>query len=155
MSNNFFLHCSNELNNKFIHYHVSSQNKIRLLKGYFYDNFAAFSSKLWCNYDPEPLFKTRNTSATTRGRYQGFLHGRVNQYFFFWRYFPLTITELENVRLTFSSCSPNLTVSSLANSTISSFCSLINYFYAKRDHCLQIITDQNISFGFSRFMKIS
>ena len=35
--------------------------------------------------------------------------------------------------------------------TISSFSSLINYFYAKRDHCLQIITDQNISFGFSRF----
>ena len=25
---------------------------------------------------------------------------------FFWRYFPLTMTKLENVRLTFSSCSP-------------------------------------------------
>ena len=34
---------------------------------------------------------------------------------FFWRYFPLTMTKLENVRLTFSSCSPYLTVSSLAN----------------------------------------
>ena len=33
--------------------------------------------------------------------------------------------------------------------------SLANHFYAKRDHCLQIITDQNISFGFSRFTKIS
>ena len=35
--------------------------------------------------------------------------------FFFWRYFPLTMTKLENVRITFSSCSPYLTVSSLAN----------------------------------------
>ena len=28
---------------------------------------------------------------------------------FFWRYFPLTMTKLENFRLTFSSCSPYLT----------------------------------------------
>ena len=33
---------------------------------------------------------------------------------FFWRYFPLTMRKLENVRITFSSCSPYLTASSLA-----------------------------------------
>ena len=129
---------------------------LKTLKGYCHDNFAAFSSKLWWNYDPEPLFKTRNTSATTRGQYREILQGRANQCFFSGYISHSKWKNLENVRLTFSSCSPHLTMSSLANDlTISNFSSLINHFYAKRDHCLQIITDQNISFAFSRFTKIS
>ena len=67
------------------------------------------------------------------------------------------MTKLDNARITFSSCSPYLTASSLANdnNNISSFGSFKNHFYAKWDHCLQIITDQNKSFDFSRFTKIS
>ena len=64
------------------------------LKGYCHDNFAAFSSKLWWNYDPEPLFKTRNTSATTRGRYREILQGRANQNLFFLEIFP---TQWQNI----------------------------------------------------------
>ena len=52
------------------------------LKGYCQDNFAAFSSKLGWNYEPEPLFKTRNTSAITRGRCQKILQWRANQCLF-------------------------------------------------------------------------
>ena len=44
-----------------------------------------------------------------------FSKGEQTSGVFFWRYFPLTMTKLENVRLTFSSCSPYLTASSLAN----------------------------------------
>ena len=42
---------------------IPSDKSFKVLKGYCHDNFAAFLSKLWWNYDPEPLFKTRNTSA--------------------------------------------------------------------------------------------
>ena len=66
---------------------------------------------------------------------------------FFWRYFPLIRTKLENVRITFSSCSLYLSAPSLANdnNTVSIFSSHIKHFYVKWDHCLQIITDRNIS----------
>ena len=76
--------------------------------------------------------------------------------FFFSRYFPIAMTNLENVRITFSStsCSLYLTASSLANDNNKYLQLTYKPLYAKRDHCLQIITDQNISFGFSRFMII-
>ena len=45
---------------------------------------------------------------------KGFSKGEQTS-FYFWRYFPLKMTKLENARLTFSSCSAYLTVSSLAN----------------------------------------
>ena len=44
-----------------------------------------------------------------------FSKGEQTSVFFFWRYFPLTMTKLEKVRIIFSSCSPFLTASSLTN----------------------------------------
>ena len=66
---------------------------------------------------------------------------------FFWRYFPLTVTKLFVVPIQLRHPWPT--------TTRSSFSSLIKHFYEKLDLCLQIINDQNISFGFSRFTTIS
>ena len=124
------------------------------LKGYCHDNFTAFSSKLWWNYDPEPLFKTRTLLQPQEEDIKRFSKEEQTRVFF-WRYFPLTMAKLENVILTFSSCSPYM-CHPWPTTTISSLSSLINHFYTKRDHSgLLIIADQNISFGFSRFKKIS
>ena len=76
--------------------------------------------------------------------------------FYFRRYIPLTMTKLENIRVTFSSCRhySNCVISPWPTTTISSFSSLIKHFYAKWDHCLQIIINQNISFGFLLFIYL-
>ena len=63
-----------------------------LLSQQFYCFLVKTVVKLWPRTN---LFKTRNTSATTEGRYQDkFLQGRTNQCLIWWRYFPLTVTKL-------------------------------------------------------------
>ena len=93
------------------------------LKGYCHDNFTAFSSKLWWNYDPEPLFKTRTLLQPQEEDIKRFSKEEQTRVFF-WRYFPLTMAKLENVILTFSSCSPYM-CHPWPSTTISSLSSLL------------------------------
>ena len=52
------------------------------LKGYCHENFAAFSSKQWWNYDPEPLFKTRTLLQPQEEDIKGFSKGEQTSVFF-------------------------------------------------------------------------
>ena len=110
-------------------------NEIYALKGYCHNNFAA-SRKICGEIMTQNLYSKQETLLQPQEEdIERFFKGEQTSVLF-WRYFPLTMKKLENVRITFSSCSPHLTASPLANG----FSSLINHFYAKQDHCLQIVT---------------
>ena len=85
------------------------------LKGYCHDNFAAFHQNCGEIMTQNLCSKQEILNLQPQMEYiKRFSKGEQTSVFF-WIYFPLTMTKLENVRLTFSSCSPYLTASSLAN----------------------------------------
>ena len=72
------------------------ETEIYRLKGVLSWQFCCFLVKFSVEIITQNLlFKTRNTSATTRGRYHARDSPRESKpVFFFWRYFPLTMTKL-------------------------------------------------------------
>ena len=86
---------------------TNSHNKTFALKGVLSRQFCCFSRQNGGEIMTQNLCSKQGTLLQPQVEdIKRFSKGEQTSVFF-WRYFPLTMAKLENVRITFSSCSPH------------------------------------------------